>query len=55
MINGWLTVGYFAMVALVVGSRDSFLDNDWAVFAVAAAVLFSGLALWLFVAQRHRE
>jgi len=55
MLNIWLTIGYFAVVGTVVLSRDSFLDNDLAVVGAAALLLFLGLALWLFVAQRYRQ
>ena len=55
MWNIWLTVGYFTVIGLVVASRDAFLDNDLAVAGVAGGVLFLGLALWLFVAQRYRQ
>lgn len=55
MLNIWLTVGYFAAIGLVVASRDRFLDNDVVVVGVAAAVLFAGLGLWVFIAQSHRD
>jgi len=55
MLNIWLTVSYFVAIGLVVASRDRFLDNDLAVVGVAATVLFAGLGLWIFVAQKHRE
>jgi predicted membrane-bound dolichyl-phosphate-mannose-protein mannosyltransferase len=55
MLNIWLTVGYFAALGLVVASRDRFLDNDLVVVGVAAAVLFAGLGLWVFIAQSHRD
>jgi NhaP-type Na+/H+ or K+/H+ antiporter len=55
MINTWLTIGYFVLVGTVVVSRDQFLDNDLAVVAVAALVLFLGLGLWVFVAQKYRD
>jgi hypothetical protein len=54
MVNIWLTAGYFTVIGLVVASRDAFLDNDLAVAGVSGVVLFLGLALWLFVAQRYR-
>jgi hypothetical protein len=55
MLNIWLTLGYFVVVGAVVASRESFLDNDLAVAGAAAILLFLGLALWLFVAQRYRR
>jgi predicted membrane-bound dolichyl-phosphate-mannose-protein mannosyltransferase len=55
MLNIWLTVAYFAALGLVVASRDRFLDNDLVVVGVAAAVLFVGLGLWVFIAQSHRD
>ena len=55
MLNIWLTLGYFAIIGVVVASRESFLDNDLVVAGVAGMVLFLGLGLWVFVAQKHRE
>jgi uncharacterized membrane protein (DUF441 family) len=55
MANIGLTIGYFAVVGIVVASRDSFLDNNLVVLAVTAVVLFAGLGLWLLIAQGHKE
>jgi hypothetical protein len=55
MRNTWLTMGYFAVIGLVVAFRKSFLHNNWAVMAVSGGVLFLGLALWVYIAQSHRR
>ncbi len=55
MLTLLLTLGYFAVVGVVVASRDSFLDNDLVGGGVAGMVLFLDLGLWVFVAQKHRE
>lgn len=51
----WITVGYLALVALVVASRESFLHSDIAVAVVSGVVLLMGLAVWVIVAQNYWE
>lgn len=54
MRNGLLVIAYMAVFALMVFSYDSWADNELVVMGVVAAFLFTGLALWVFVAQKHR-
>lgn len=51
----WITGGYFAIVALVVASRESFLHSDIAVVVVSGVVLLMGLGVWVIVAQNYWE
>ena len=55
MRNTVLTISYFAALGLIVASRDRFAGNDYLLMGVVAIALFAGLALWVLVAQRHRD
>lgn len=55
MKNGLLLLGYFALFFTVVAVRDSLPDNDLAIAGIAGALLFIGLALWVYVAQDYRS
>lgn len=54
MRNGLLVIAYMIVFAIMVFSYESWSDNELVVMGVVAAFLFTGLALWLFVAQKHR-
>jgi hypothetical protein len=54
MRNGLLVIAYMVVFALMVFSYEAWADDDLVVIAVVAAFLFTGLALWVFVAQKHR-
>ena len=41
--------------ALIVYTYDSWSDDEFVVTGVVAAFLFTGLALWVFVAQQHQR
>ena len=55
MRNGLLVIGYMIAFALIVYTYDSWSDDELVVTGVVAAFLFTGLALWVFVAQQHRR
>lgn len=55
MRNGLLVIGYMIVFAIMVFSYESWNDNELVVMGVVAAFLFTGLALWVFVAQKHRN
>jgi ABC-type nickel/cobalt efflux system permease component RcnA len=54
MRNGLLVIAYMIVFAIMVFSYESWSDNELVVMGVVAAFLFTGLALWVFVAQKHR-
>jgi len=54
MRNGLLVIAYMVVFALMVFSYEAWADDDLVVIAVVAAFLFTGLALWVFVSQKHR-
>lgn len=54
MRNGLLVIAYMVVFALMVFSYESWADDELVVTGVVAAFLFTGLALWVFVAQKHR-
>ncbi len=54
MRNGLLVLAYLVVFAVIVFSYDTWADDDLVVIGVVAAFLFTGLALWVFVAQKHR-
>ena len=54
MRNGLLVIAYMIVFAIMVFSYESWNDNELVVMGVVAAFLFAGLALWVFVAQKHR-
>ena len=55
MRNGLLVIAYMVIFALMVFSYESWSDDDLVVTAVVAVFLFTGLALWVFVAQKYRD
>lgn len=54
MRNGLLVMGYLLAFFVVVAIRDALPDNDWVVALVAAGLLISGLAVWIYVARNQR-
>lgn len=54
MRNGLLVISYMVVFAIMVFTYDSWADDELVVMGVVAAFLFAGLALWVFVAQKHR-
>jgi len=54
MRNGLPVIAYMVIFALMVFSYESWSDDDLVVTAVVAVFLFTGLALWVFVAQKNR-
>lgn len=55
MKNPLLVTAYLALFGILVVSYDSWADNDFVVMAVVATFLISGLALWVYIAQDHRN
>jgi hypothetical protein len=50
-----LTVVYLLVFFGAVFARDSYSQDNLTVFMVAAALLFGGLALWVYAAKKSRE
>lgn len=55
MKNPLLVTAYLALFGVLVVSYDSWSGNDLVVMAVVATFLISGLALWVYIAQDHRN
>lgn len=55
MKNPLLVTAYLGLFGILVVSYDSWADNDFVVMGVVAAFLVCGLALWVYIAQDHRN
>jgi len=55
MKNPLLVTAYLAVFGLLVVSYDSWSGNDFVVMGVVGAFLVCGLALWVYIAQDHRN
>ena len=55
MRNGLLLSAYFALFGGMVLTYDSWSDSELVVMAVVGVFLLLGLALWLYIAQAHRD
>lgn len=55
MRNGLLLSAYFALFGGMVLTYDSWSDSELVVMAVVGVFLLLGLAIWLYIAQDHRD
>ena len=50
-----LTIVYLLVFFIAVFARDSYAENNTLVFIVVALLLFAGLGLWVYSAQKNGE